>query len=119
MSDLDTRLDEALKADAAAPRGPMFRIQVTLARERRAFRRQLLIVGVVGLATVLLSALAAASAAQAVQPGPWRLTVVGSIASILPLAVAGVGLRKLGLLGGIIEPMRARTASVLRPLLWH
>ena len=40
MTDLETRLDHALKADDPAPRDPMFRIALIERREKAAFRKQ-------------------------------------------------------------------------------
>jgi hypothetical protein len=119
MSDLDTRLDEALTADAPAARDPMFRIQVMLRRERRAFRRQLLAGAAMTLAVAILAALGAVAVDVLVGPGPDRPALMALTAVVLMLALAGAGLRRLGLLRGIPRSLQAKTVSLLRPLLWH
>jgi hypothetical protein len=45
MTDLETRLERALKAEDPALRDPMFRITTLVRRERAAFRRRLVRVG--------------------------------------------------------------------------
>ena len=54
MSDLETRLTEALHADAPAARDPMFRVEVLVRLERARFRRRLArMLFVVAVLTVL------------------------------------------------------------------
>lgn len=57
MTGLETRLDSALKADAAVPRDPMFRIAILMRRERKLFRRQLLTGALMSLGAAILTAL--------------------------------------------------------------
>jgi hypothetical protein len=111
MTDLDTRLDQALKADAAPGRDPMFRIRLLERREQASLRRRLwagcgaafgaAVVGALGLAvtqtvlngTELLAATAAIGAAMtAAVAAPY----LGGRATLRNLAArAAWGLRTL------------------------
>jgi hypothetical protein len=119
MSDLDTRLAEALNADTPAARDPMFRIAVMLRRECQAFRRQLLAGGGMTVAIAIVAALGAWAVGGLVGPGPERAALMALTALVLTAILAGWGLKRLGLLDGIAGPLRDRAASVLRPLLWR
>lgn len=57
MTDIETRLDEALKAGAPPPRDAMFRIEVLVRRERAQFRRWLLSAGAMAFVAGLLGVL--------------------------------------------------------------
>ena len=96
MSDLDTRLDQALKADAPAPRDPMFRIEVLLRRERAAFRRRLLTAGAMVLGIAILAALGLGAIGDWVRPGPEQTQIVMAAAVVLAtaLGVADTGCRR-------------------------
>jgi hypothetical protein len=119
MSDLDTRLEDILNADAPAMRDPMFRIQVMLRRERRAFRRQLLAAAGMTLVVAILAALGSAAVGALMSPGPKRLALVALTAVVLTFGLAWAGLRRLGVLRPMQGSLLTQTGSVLRPLLWH
>ncbi len=58
MTELDTRLDKALKADTPPALDPMFRIQVLERREQAAVRRRLVAGSVLAFGVAILAALA-------------------------------------------------------------
>ena len=100
MSDLEQRLEHALKAHAPAPRDPMFRIEILMRREQAAFRRRLLTGGAMALGTGILTSLG--------------LGVIGALAGVDAerlAAVVAVGV----VMAGVLAPHLA-SASVLRPL---
>ena len=101
MTDLEARLERALKAGAPAPRDPMFRIEILMRRESVAMRRRLLAAGGVALGAAILT--------------PFILWAIGSLlgASELRLVVIaiGAGVLTLGFVGPYIG-----TPSVLRAL---
>ena len=58
MTELDTRLDKALKADTPPALDPMFRIRVLERREQAAVRRRLVAGSVLAFGVAILAALA-------------------------------------------------------------
>jgi hypothetical protein len=90
MNDLDTRLEQALKAGDPAPRDPMFRIEVLLRRHRTVVRQRLLAAAVMALAAAIFAAVGFAALGEWAPPGPERLVAV---------AVAGAALTAL-----LVEP---------------
>jgi len=83
MTDLETRLDEALKADAAPVRDPMFRIVVLEQRERAALRRRLVAASGLAVGATILAAVGLA-ATEALPNGVERLSAL----SVLGVALA-------------------------------
>ena len=87
MTDLETRLDQALKAGAPAARDPMFRIQVMERRERATLQRRLLTACALAFAAAVLAALVLALA-QSVLDGEERLAAIAVIGVALTALLA-------------------------------
>lgn len=88
MTDLEARLDQALKADAPPTRDPMFRIAVLERRERAAFRRRILAGSGLAFGAAILAALGLA-AAEGLPNGPERLAALAAIGAALTALLAG------------------------------
>jgi hypothetical protein len=97
MSDLESRLHAALRADAPPERDALFRLDVLARRERATFIRQLAVTVAAVLAAAVLTAM------HARQDGTWtgvdatQLAIVAAALAALPGApfMALPGVRKL------------------------
>jgi len=93
MSDLESRFDDALRADLPPERDALFRIDVLIRREHVRFRRRL----AQTLAVALVAAVLAAMNAQAI--GAWinsdvrRLWIFAAITATVMIALPGVPIR--------------------------
>jgi hypothetical protein len=67
LTDLEARLEAALRAPAAPARDPAFRVETLLRHEKALFRRKLMICCAVALAAVLAAALCGLSGAHTLQ----------------------------------------------------
>jgi hypothetical protein len=115
-SDLEARLQAALKADAAPARDPMFRVQTLQRHERALFRRQLLAF----CALILVAALSAALGLEALaRPSAGALTAVAAAAALAGFLaarhMAGVAavLSRAGIWRAGVQP------GALMPRLWR
>jgi hypothetical protein len=117
MTDLETRLEQALKADAPAARDPMFRIQVMERRSQAALRRQLLTGLILAFWAAVLAALGL-TFTQTLLHGTERLAAVAVIAAAMTALLVAPYLGGRAALGALA----ARASRVLRtmplPRLW-
>jgi hypothetical protein len=88
MSDLDTRLQQALRAEAAPPRDPLFRIEIMLRRERKALRGRMLTSGAMVLTAAILAPFGLAAIDELFAPGYSRLLADALAAAALLAAIA-------------------------------
>ena len=88
MTDLEARLEQALKADDPAPRDPMFRVEILMRRERAAFRRRLLAAAVTALGVAILAPLGLGAIGELVGAGPMRLAAVAAAGVVLTVFLA-------------------------------
>ena len=111
MSDLETRLQIALEAQAPAPRDPMFRIQVMERRAQATSRRRLLTGFGLAFAAAILGALALA-ASQTLPDGTERLAAIAAIGA------AATALLAAPYLGGgmALRSFVARASAAVRTL---
>jgi hypothetical protein len=112
MTDLETRLEQALKAGGPAPRDPMFRIEILLRRERAAFRRRLVAGAAMALGAALVAALGLSAIDDLVGPGPVRLAAVAAAGALLIACLTAPYL-------GSIAVLRSLAARWRVPNLWH
>jgi hypothetical protein len=118
MTDLETRLASALKADAPPARDPMFRILVMERRAQAMLRRQVLTACALAFGAAVLAALVLAVAQSALE-GAERL------AAIAATGVALTALLAAPHLGGraALRSLAARASWTLRAMprvrLWH
>ncbi len=121
MSDLETRLDQALQADAAPARDPLFRIQIMLRRERMDFRKQAWAAVALALGASLLAALVAGLVMAALGGRPIAALAAGLV--ILVAVLAAPRLAALPavqvLFGGWQAHAQARLRTIARPLRWY
>jgi hypothetical protein len=110
MTDLEIRLDEALKADAPPPRDPMFRIAVMVRRERAVLRRRRLAGCGLALGAAILAALAV-ELLQAV-PDAERLAAGAAAGAVLAAILAAPWLGGALALRGLM----ARASGALRAM---
>lgn len=113
MSDLETRLDDALAALTPA-RDPRFRVEILLRREQAAFRRALLagIASALGLA--VLTALALAILAPTAGSGPlWTALIAGAAAGLMAVLARG-----RAALGGMALKLRSKLGRIPGSRLW-
>lgn len=89
MTDLEARLERALKVDGLAPRDPMFRIEILMRRERVAMRRQLVAAGGVALGAAILTPFILWGIGALLGASELRLAVIGVCAAALTLAFVG------------------------------
>ena len=102
MSDLEDRLELALRAEAAPARDPAFRVETVLRHEKALFRRQLLACCALAAGAILLAllgglfgeppAVLALQAALAAAAGFLAARHTGKIAGLM----AAAGLRRSG-----------------------
>ena len=86
MTDLETRLDRAFKADGPPARDPMFRLAVLERRERTALRRKVLASGVLAFVAAVLAALCVGQ--LDLVPGGQRLAAIATAAALLTALLA-------------------------------
>ncbi|MEI9891411.1 MAG: hypothetical protein WDN45_13560 [Caulobacteraceae bacterium] len=79
MSDIQTRLDTALQADAPQARDPMFRVALMMRREQMALRRRILTGMALALGAAILAAFGVMALDQMVPDGPWLLTATAAV----------------------------------------
>ena len=109
MTDLEARLDRALKAQGPPPRDPMFRIEVMVRRERAVVRRRLLAACALALGVAILGALGLL-VTETLADGPQRLAVLAMVGAALMALLATPYLGAAGALRGL----RARAAWAMR-----
>jgi hypothetical protein len=117
MTDLETRLDQALKADAPPARDPMFRILVMERRTQAVLRRRL----VAGFGLALCAAVLAALGlmiAQTLLHGTERLTAVAMIAAALTVLLAAPYFGGRAALRGLAARAAWTLRAVPRVRLW-
>jgi hypothetical protein len=112
MTDLEARLDQALKADKPAPRDPMFRIEILVRRERAVFRRRLIAGGAMALAAAILASLGLVAIDDLIGPGPARLVAVAAAGALLTVCLAAPYL-------GSLAALRSLAGRWRLPTLWH
>lgn len=116
MTDIETRLDQALKAGGSPARDPMFRIAVLERRERAALPRRLMTGGALAFGAAVLAALGV-GLLEAL-PGVDRLGGIAAAGALLTALLAAPHL------GGrtALRSLAARAAWTLRtlplPRLW-
>jgi hypothetical protein len=108
VTDLDARLEHALKAVDPAPRDPMFRVEILARRERAAFRRRVLGAVATALAAAILAPLGLAAISEVFAPGALQLAAV---------AAAGAGLMAFLTAPHLGMPVRS-LARLWRPGSW-
>ena len=95
MTDLESRLNAALGADAPPTRDALFRLEVLVRRERARFRRQLTLTVAAALAVAILVALNARAIAVWAGAGPERLAILAVLATGAVVALIGTPLAAL------------------------
>jgi uncharacterized membrane protein YqjE len=117
MSDLETRLDRALRADAPQARDPMFRIQVMERRERTALRRRILVGFGLALGAAVLAALGL-TLAQTLFDGAERLAAITAIAAVLMALLAAPHMGGRAALRGLAQQASSAIRTLPRVRLW-
>ena len=97
MTDLEARLECALRADDPAPRDPMFRIEILVRRERAAYRRRLLVAGAMALGAAILAPLVLGVIVGQVGAGPGRVAAVAAAGVVLTILLAAPHMGALAL----------------------
>jgi hypothetical protein len=116
VTDLEARLERALKAGDPAPRDPMFRIELMVRRERAALRRQLLTALAMACVAAILAALGLAVLYQAVGPGPGRLATIVAAGVMLTAFLAAPFVGPFPSLRSLAAHWRASALSTLRTM---
>jgi peptidoglycan/LPS O-acetylase OafA/YrhL len=117
MTELETRLDEALKADAPPSRDAMFRIAVMERRTRTALRRRLAAGSVLALGVAILGA-AGLAAAETLPDGPGRLAAMAVIGAVLTALLAAPHLGGAPALRSLMTRASWTLRTLPRPRLW-
>jgi hypothetical protein len=117
MTDLETRLDQALKAEAAPARDPMFRVLVMERRTKTALRRRLLTAFVLAVCAAILGALGLL-VAQTLLDGTERLAAIAAIGAALTAMLAGPHLGGRAVLRGIAHRASSAFRNLPRPGAW-
>ena len=117
MTDLETRLVQALKADVPQARDPMFRIQVMERRGQAALRRRLLAGCGLALGVAILGALGLA-VTQALLDGTARLAAIAAIGAVLTALLAAPYLGGGAALRGLAARATWTLRTLPRPRLW-
>jgi hypothetical protein len=118
MSDLEARLDQALKADVPQARDPMFRVQVMERRAQAALRRRLLAGIVLTLVVAILGALGMA-VAETLPGGTERLAAIAGIGAALTALLAAPYLGGRTALRGLAQRAAWGLGAVARVRLWR
>jgi hypothetical protein len=79
MTDLETRLEQAFRADDPAPRDPKFRVELLARREQGAFRRRMLHAALGAAAITILAAFGLGAIDHLAPESPWRLAAVAAM----------------------------------------
>lgn len=109
MTEFETRLQRAFAADASPATDPLFRIQVSLRRERAALRRHL----AEALGFVCVSAVLAVLVLQAVYEVVESTSVRLLVIAILTMAYVAVFARRYLGIPSFVEDLSARVRSVI------
>jgi hypothetical protein len=117
MSDLEMRLERALKADTPAARDPMFRILVMERRTHATLRRRLLIAFALAFGAAILGALGLA-VAQTLLDGPEQLAAIAAICVALTALLAAPHLGGRAALRGLAQRASSTIRTMPRPRLW-
>lgn len=107
MTDVEARLERALKADAPATRDPMFRIEILMRRERAAMRRRLAAAGVVALVAAILTPFILTAIGALLGASELRLVVIGIVAALLTLAFTAPFIGTPSMLSGLRARLRS------------
>jgi hypothetical protein len=116
MTDLEARLDQALKAGAAPARDPMFRILVLERRERTALRRRLATGAALALAAAVLAALGI-GLLEAL-PDVDRLAAIAAAGALLTALLAAPHLGGRAALNSLAAKAAWTLRTLPRPRLW-
>jgi hypothetical protein len=121
LSDLETRLERALEADAAPARDPMFRIEILQRRERTAYRRLALAATALAAGAALIAALIAGLVMASIGGRPIAALAAGLLLLLLFLAAPRLAALPAvqGLFGGWHAQARARLRTIPTPRLWY
>lgn len=111
MSELEHRLDQALKAGAPASRDPMFRIAVMARRERAAMRRRLGMAMAASAGVAVLAALAVSLCGDLLRPGPERLAILAVFAVVIMAILATASAVMTGGFAAVLTALRARAGA--------
>lgn len=95
MTDLESRLNAALGADAPPARDALFRLEVLVRRERERFRHQVMRALIVVLASAIVVGLNARAILGWAGGDPGRLAVVAVLATAAVIALTGAPLATL------------------------
>jgi hypothetical protein len=112
VTDLEGRLERALKADDPAPRDPMFRIEILARRERAALRRRLLTAGAVALGAAILAPLGLGVIDALAGAGTGRLVALTAASAALVAFLAAPWLGPAP--GTLAGRWRMRAVAILR-----
>ena len=107
MSDVETRLQQALETEAPAARDPMFRVQVLVRREQSALRARLRRGVVLAFGVAILSGIGVSAVIGLVGPGPTRLVLIAAAGVLAGAALAAPYL-------GLAARWRSGARSTLR-----
>jgi hypothetical protein len=114
VTDLEGRLQRALKADDPAPRDPMFRIEILARRERAAFRRRLWTAGAMALGAAILAPLGLGLIDELAGEGAGRLVALTAASAGLVAFLAAPWLGSFSATGGLTGRWRMRALAILR-----
>jgi hypothetical protein len=89
MTDLESRLNAALRADAPPERDAVFRLDVLVRRERARFRRELTLTVAAALGVAILGAMNAHALGAWVGADAGRLVIVAVLAAAAVAALPG------------------------------
>ena len=117
MTDLETRLDQALKADAPPARDPMFRIQVMERRMLTALRRRILAACALAFVAAIVGALGLV-VAQTQLEGTARLAAIAAIGAVLTALLVAPSLGGRAALRGLAHRASFAIRTLPRPRAW-
>jgi hypothetical protein len=116
VTEVEARLERALKTDGVPPRDPMFRIEVLARRERAAFRRRLLLVSAKALGAVILAGLGLSLINE---PGDESSTALATLAAAGALLMAFLAATSADLWGEVGQAWGGRAShAIWRLVAW-
>lgn len=114
MTDPETRLNLALRADGLESRDPMFRLEILERRERAAFHRQLLAAGAKAFAAAILAALGLGAIDELLGGGAAWLAAVTAVGVVVTAVLAAPYAATASTLRSLLERWRTKGLSILQ-----
>ncbi len=106
MSDLDSKLTDALNADPPPARDPWFRLEVLSRIEQTRFKRRVIRSLIVAVVMAVLVSLSAQSIEAWINNDIWNLAILAAVAVAFMFALSGIPIEALPGFGSFARACR-------------